>query len=67
MKEKDLQIEDQLLTSDEVAAMLKLSRGGVKNLAKQGYLKPIRFNPKLIRYSARQVMKLVREGVDNGN
>ena len=51
----------EMLTTDEVASVLKVCRRTVLNLAKRKGIKPVRWSHSLVRYRASDVMKLAEE------
>lgn len=53
---------DQLLTTNDVADMLKIDRWTVYRLRERGELVPVRIGTKLIRYRLADVRRFIEEG-----
>ncbi|MHC1763103.1 MAG: helix-turn-helix domain-containing protein [Verrucomicrobiia bacterium] len=51
-----------MLTPQEAAEMLQVSRQVLRKLARRGQLHPLRLNAKVVRYSQAEIMGLARGG-----
>ena len=57
--------EDEYLTYDQVARMLKCHRQTIRNAVEAGKLKAYKFGPgkrKMVRFKASDVLKMVEKG-----
>ncbi len=52
---------ERLLTVDEVAALLRLSRGSVYHMVSQGRLPCIRLSKRCLRFSREAIAQVIRE------